>query len=68
MPGKAVRNGVITLALMMPNTFAKKGVLDLAEAKNFPHGLKCILFVSWGLAFAFLTAGITLGVYLETLR
>lgn len=68
LPGKAVRNGVITLALMMPNTFARKGVLDLTEAKNFPHGLKCILFVSWGLAFAFLAAGVTLGIYLETLR
>jgi hypothetical protein len=66
--GKAVRNGVITLALMMPNAFARKGLLDIAEAKNFPHGLKYMLFASWGLAFAFLAAGVALGVYLETLR
>lgn len=66
--GKAIRNGVVTLALMMPHTFARKGILDLTEAKNFPQGLKRMLFLSWGSAFVFLTAGIILGAYLKHMK
>ncbi|WP_152974883.1 hypothetical protein [Pseudomonas sp. RIT-PI-q] len=66
--GKAIRNGVVTLALMMPHTFARKGILDLTEAKNFPQGLKRILFLSWGSAFVFLIAGIVLGAYLKHMK
>ncbi|WP_339502852.1 hypothetical protein [Pseudomonas silesiensis] len=53
--GKGMRNGFLTLVLMIPGLCAKRGVVDIAEAKNFPKDLKRILFVSWGSCFVFLS-------------
>jgi amino acid transporter len=63
--GKGMRNGFLTLVLMIPGPCAKRGIVDIAEAKNFPKDLKRILFVSWGLCFVFFISLMVFGLYLR---
>lgn len=66
--GKVIRNGFLTLVLLTPEYSHKRGVVDLAEVRNFPAGLKRILFVTWGAcAFIFL-ALVSFGVYIKYWR
>lgn len=54
--GKAMRNGLLTLALLTPSVAAKRGLLVSDDVKSFPIGLKCILFCSWGSSCVFSVA------------
>lgn len=66
--GKVIRNGFLTLVLLTPEYSHKRGVVDLAEVRDFPAGLKRILLVTWGAcAFIFL-ALISFGVYIKYWR
>ncbi|WP_426142270.1 hypothetical protein [Pseudomonas sp. DWP3-1-2] len=66
--GKAMRNGFLTVVLMLPERCAKRGILDISEAKNFPKKLKRMFFLSWGLNGFFLIAGIGVGIYIKHFR
>ena len=61
--GKDTSNGVITHILLMPKLFAKKGLVDANEVKNFPRKLKLILTLSWGSSSFFLFALIAVDIY-----
>ncbi len=49
--GKSMRNGLLTLALLTPNTAVKRGLLAVDDVKHFPVGLKHVLFITWGVRF-----------------
>jgi hypothetical protein len=38
--GKVVRNGFLTMVLMMPDICHKRGIVNIAEIRDFPAGLK----------------------------
>ncbi|ANJ55965.1 hypothetical protein PS874_01361 [Pseudomonas fluorescens] len=61
--GKAMRNGLLTLALLTPTLAAKRGLVNVADVKNFPIGLRRILFLSWGSSFVFSVALVVLNVF-----
>ncbi len=61
--GKAMRNGLLTLALLTPTLAAKRGLVNVADVKNFPIGLRRILFLSWGSSFVFSVALVMLNVF-----
>ncbi|MGF6091835.1 hypothetical protein [Pseudomonas sp. 18173] len=63
--GKAMRNGILTMVLMMPGPCAKRGIVDYTEARNFPAGFRRMLFVSWGMSWLFGIALMIFGVYLK---
>ncbi|MNJ36039.1 hypothetical protein D3C77_308100 [compost metagenome] len=63
--GKTMRNGYLTLVLAMPEICSRKGILELAEARQFPRRLKLILFISWGLCFIFTAAMMVVGAYVR---
>ncbi|KPG98192.1 hypothetical protein AEQ67_12580 [Pseudomonas sp. RIT-PI-q] len=63
--GKAIRNGVLTLVLLTPSLAAKRGIVDVADVKNFPNGLRRMLVVSWGLSFLLSVALMILSGYLK---
>jgi hypothetical protein len=63
--GKAMRNGVLTLVLMIPGLCARRGILDLKEAQEFPTDLKWILFLSWGMCFVLFSTLMVFGIYLR---
>ncbi|WP_062379467.1 hypothetical protein [Pseudomonas abietaniphila] len=66
--GKVIRNGFLTMVLMMPGISHKRGIVNLAEVRDFPAGLRRILFVTWGLcAFCFL-ALILVGGYVNSVK
>lgn len=63
--GKVMRNGFLTAVLMMPVLCSKRGICDLSEARNFPKGLRWLLFISWGAGFLVFTTLVLLGVYIK---
>jgi hypothetical protein len=63
--GKVVRNGFLTMVLMMPDISHKRGIVCLAEVRDFPTGLKRILFVTWGMCALCFVALIIVGGYIK---
>ncbi|KQZ91535.1 hypothetical protein ASD60_24370 [Pseudomonas sp. Root562] len=63
--GKVMRNGFLTMVLMMPGPCAKRGIVDITEARNFPTGFKRMLFVSWGTGWILCLAMMIFGTYLK---
>ncbi|MFQ6574650.1 hypothetical protein [Pseudomonas sp. UM16] len=63
--GKTMRNGYLTLVLAMPDICSRRGILEIAEARQFPRQLKLILFISWGLAYIFFAAMMVMGSYIH---
>ncbi|OPK11429.1 hypothetical protein BZ163_04280 [Pseudomonas sp. VI4.1] len=61
--GKAMRNGLLTLVLLTPTLAAKRGLVNIADVKNFPIGLRRILFLSWGSSFVLSVALVALNVF-----
>ena len=47
--GKTMRNGYLTLVLVMPEICSRRGILEITEARQFPRRLKIILLISWEL-------------------
>jgi hypothetical protein len=66
--GKAIRNGFLTLVLAMPIICHKRGIVSLAEVRNFPTNLRGLLFISWGLCALFFMALMILGAYIKFLE
>ncbi|WP_074758004.1 hypothetical protein [Pseudomonas abietaniphila] len=63
--GKVIRNGLLTMVLMIPDISHKRGVVNLAEVRDFPTGLKRILFVTWGMCALCFGALILVGGYIK---
>ncbi|WP_052037658.1 hypothetical protein [Pseudomonas sp. GM55] len=63
--GKAMRNGFLTMVLLLQGISIRKGILDTTEARDFPKHLKRILFTSWGLCWFFLFTSMAFGLYLR---
>ncbi|MFJ1336536.1 hypothetical protein ACIKP7_00170 [Pseudomonas caricapapayae] len=66
--GKTMRNGYLTLVLVMPEICSRRGILEITEARQFPRRLKLILLISWGLCFIFLAAVMVVGAYISYLE
>jgi hypothetical protein len=66
--GKGMRNGFLTLVLAIPGPCAKRGILDVCDARNFPKKFKRMLFVSWGMGFLFFVALMIFGGYIKYLE
>jgi hypothetical protein len=63
--GKVMRNGFLTVVLMMPALCAKRGILNISDAKNFPGGLKWLLFFSWGAGVFIFVVLVLFGIYIK---
>ena len=63
LPGKAIRIGGLTMALIFKNTYIKKGLLDPDEEKQFPDNLKRLLAISWSLHMLVCAAWMAFGIY-----
>ncbi|MGE7993006.1 hypothetical protein ACQKPE_18605 [Pseudomonas sp. NPDC089554] len=54
--GKVMRICTISTLLMIPRTFAKRGLADLQQVKEFPFQLRRVLVITWGVAVTSLVA------------
>lgn len=66
--GKVMRNGFLTLVLLIPEISSKRGIVNLDEVKKFPKGLKLLLLVSWGLCTLLVSALMILWLYTKYLE
>lgn len=66
--GKVMRNGFLTVVLMMPALCAKRGMLDISDLRNFPRGLKRLLLVSWGAGVFIFVVLVVFGIYIQWLK
>jgi len=66
LPGKVVRNGFLTMVLLMPNLPHKRGIVNLADVQSFPVELKRVLFVTWGASAVIFLAMVLLNFYVES--
>lgn len=63
LPGKAIRIGGLTTALIFKNTYIKKGLLNPEDVKNFPNDLKRLLVTSWSLHMFVCAVWMVFGTY-----
>ncbi|WP_346828648.1 hypothetical protein ABDX87_15320 [Pseudomonas abietaniphila] len=66
--GKVIRNGFLTMVLMMPNISHRRGIVNLDEVRDFPVGLKRILFMTWGMCALCFVALVFVGGYIKYLK
>lgn len=63
--GKTIRNGFLTSVLLMPNLSTTRGIVNLEEVRDFPPGLRRLLFITWGLCAVFAAMLVVGGFYIK---